>query len=108
MEVSRLLSEFERICSEKQYKCTTLGCVGINKKFPLLVIDIHPKATQKTLVIFGGIHGNEISGTLAIQKRSSEVWKTLGAVKTEFEKFGTLMGKAQKNIKTGLQNERHL
>lgn len=38
--------------------------------------------------------------TLAIQKRSSEVWKVLGAVKTEFEKFGGLLEKAQKNIQT--------
>ena len=40
--------------------------------------------------------------TLAIQKRSSEVWKVLGAVKKEFENFGGLMQKAQGNIKTGL------
>jgi len=40
--------------------------------------------------------------TLAIQKRSSEVWKILGAVKQEFENFGGLMQKAQKNIQTGL------
>lgn len=40
--------------------------------------------------------------TLALQKRSSEVWKVLGAVKTEFEKFGGLLEKAQKNILTGL------
>lgn len=36
--------------------------------------------------------------TLAIQKRSGEVWRVLGAVKTEFEKFGGLLEKAQKNI----------
>ena len=40
--------------------------------------------------------------TLAIQKRSSEVWTILGAVKKEFENFGGLMQKAQKNIQTGL------
>lgn len=40
--------------------------------------------------------------TLAIEKRSSEVWQILGAVKTEFEKFGGLMDRAQKNIQTGL------
>lgn len=40
--------------------------------------------------------------TLAIQKRSSEVWQVLGAVKKEFENFGGLMHKAQKNIQTGL------
>ena len=40
--------------------------------------------------------------TLAIQKRSSEVWHVLGAVKKEFENFGGIMNKAQKNIQTGL------
>ncbi|WP_276504918.1 DNA recombination protein RmuC [Terrimonas pollutisoli] len=40
--------------------------------------------------------------TLALQKRSSEVWQVLGGVKTEFEKFGGLLEKAQKNIQTGL------
>ncbi|HRZ42443.1 MAG TPA: DNA recombination protein RmuC [Bacteroidales bacterium] len=38
--------------------------------------------------------------TLHLQKRSSEVWTILGAVKTEFEKFGGLLEKAQKNITT--------
>jgi len=36
--------------------------------------------------------------TLAIQKRSSEVWDILGAVKTEFSKFGGVLEKAQKKI----------
>lgn len=36
--------------------------------------------------------------TLAIQKRSGEVWKVLGAVKREFESFGGLLDKAHKNI----------
>lgn len=36
--------------------------------------------------------------TLAIQKRSSEVWKTLGVVKAQFEKFGGLLDKAQRNL----------
>lgn len=40
--------------------------------------------------------------TLAIQKRSSEVWQVLGAVKKEFENFGGLLDKAQNNIQTGL------
>lgn len=40
--------------------------------------------------------------TLAIQKRSSEVWQVLGAVKKEFANFGGMMEKAQKNIQTGL------
>ncbi len=40
--------------------------------------------------------------TLAIQKRSGEVWQVLGAVKKEFDNFGGMMQKAQKNIQTGL------
>ncbi|MDB2444703.1 DNA recombination protein RmuC [Gammaproteobacteria bacterium] len=40
--------------------------------------------------------------TLAIEKRSSEVWQVLGEVKQEFSKFGELMDKAKKNIETGL------
>ncbi len=36
--------------------------------------------------------------TLAIEKRSNDVWTTLGAVKTEFSKFGDLLEKAKKNI----------
>jgi len=40
--------------------------------------------------------------TLAIEKRSSEVWQVLGAVKKEFKNFEGLMSKAQKNIQTGL------
>jgi len=36
--------------------------------------------------------------TLAIQKRSSEVWQVLGAIKTEFGKFGDLLEKTQKKI----------
>jgi DNA recombination protein RmuC len=42
--------------------------------------------------------------TLAIQKRSGEVWTTLGAVKNEFEKFGGLLEKVQKNIKGSLDD----
>lgn len=38
--------------------------------------------------------------TLAIQKRSSEVWKVLGAIKTEFGKFSGMLDKAQKNLHT--------
>ena len=50
--------------------------------------------------------------TLAIEKRSSEVWKVLGAVKTEFGKFGEVLEKvgekldqAQKQIEqTGVRS----
>lgn len=38
--------------------------------------------------------------TLAIQKRSSEVWRILGSVKNEFDKFGGMLEKAQKSIQT--------
>jgi DNA recombination protein RmuC len=41
--------------------------------------------------------------TLAIQKRSSEVWQVLGAVKKEFKQFGGMLEKAQNNIETGLR-----
>ena len=36
--------------------------------------------------------------TLAIQKRSSEVWQLLGTVKSEFEKFGELLDKTNKKL----------
>lgn len=36
--------------------------------------------------------------TLAIQKRSSEVWKVLGVVKTQFGQFSTLLEKVQKKL----------
>jgi DNA recombination protein RmuC len=36
--------------------------------------------------------------TLAIQERSSEVWRTLGAVKTEFAKFGTVLDGVKKKL----------
>ena len=36
--------------------------------------------------------------TLAIEKRSTEVWQTLGAVKTQFGKFSTLLEGVQKKL----------
>ena len=36
--------------------------------------------------------------TLAIQKKSSDVFKLLGAVKTEFEKFAKTLQKAQQKV----------
>ena len=38
--------------------------------------------------------------TLAIEKRSSEVWTVLAAVKTEFGKFGGMLQKVQNNLET--------
>ncbi len=36
--------------------------------------------------------------TLAIEKRSSEVWELLGAVKTEFGRFGDVLAKTRKKL----------
>jgi DNA recombination protein RmuC len=36
--------------------------------------------------------------TLVIQERASEVWKVLGAVKTEFEKFGGVLSQVKKKL----------
>ena len=36
--------------------------------------------------------------SIAIQKRSGEVWQVLGAVKTEFSKFGDVMDRVQKKL----------
>ena len=42
--------------------------------------------------------------TLAIEKRSSEVWNVLGDVKKEFGKFGDILVKAKKNIQQADKN----
>ena len=36
--------------------------------------------------------------TLAVQKRSAEVWNVLGSVKTEFEKFADVITKTQQRL----------
>ena len=36
--------------------------------------------------------------TLAIKKHTSEVWNALAAVKSEFEKFGTVLRKTQERL----------
>jgi len=36
--------------------------------------------------------------TLALEKRSAEVWQVLGAVKTEFQKFGDVLAKTRKKL----------
>jgi DNA recombination protein RmuC len=38
--------------------------------------------------------------TLAIQKKSSDVWRLLAATKTEFGNFGVLMAKVEKQVGT--------
>ncbi len=40
------------------------------------------------------------SGRLRSSKRSSEVWQVLGAVKTEFRKFGDVLAKTRKQLET--------
>ena len=42
--------------------------------------------------------------TLALEKRSSEVWQVLGAVKTEFGKFGDVLAKVKKQTQTVLSS----
>ena len=44
--------------------------------------------------------------TLAIEKRSSEVWQVLGAAKTEFQKYGQVWAKLEKQLQTA-QNTVH-
>jgi DNA recombination protein RmuC len=36
--------------------------------------------------------------TLALEQRSAEVWEVLGAVKTEFGKFGDVLAKTKKKL----------
>jgi DNA recombination protein RmuC len=38
--------------------------------------------------------------TIAIEKRTSEVWKVLGAVKTEFAKFGEILDRVKRQLDT--------
>jgi DNA recombination protein RmuC len=40
--------------------------------------------------------------TLALERRSSEVWQVLGAVKTEFGKFGEVLAKVRNQTQTVL------
>ena len=42
--------------------------------------------------------------TLALEKRSSEVWQVLGAVKTEFGKFGDVLSKVKTQTQTVLNS----
>ncbi len=46
--------------------------------------------------------------TLAIQKRSGEVWQLLGAVKTEFDKFGQGLAKMQQRLRQTDEELDHL
>ena len=42
--------------------------------------------------------------TLALEKRSSEVWEVLGAVKTEFGKFGEILAKTRDTLVRAARN----
>jgi DNA recombination protein RmuC len=42
--------------------------------------------------------------TLALEKRSAEVWEVLGAVKTEFDKFGRVLSKVKDQTQTVLNS----
>ena len=44
--------------------------------------------------------------TLALEKRSTEVWEVLGAVKTEFDKFGAVLATTKKKLRRGDQHDR--
>jgi DNA recombination protein RmuC len=37
--------------------------------------------------------------TLALEKQASEVWKVLGAVKTEFERYGTWVDRIREQVR---------
>ena len=45
--------------------------------------------------------------TLAIQKRSGEVWSVLGAVKTEFGRFGAVLEKVQRKLQEASRQMDH-
>jgi len=42
--------------------------------------------------------------TLALEKRSSEVWQVLGAVKTEFGKFGDVLAQTKQTLEKAARN----
>jgi DNA recombination protein RmuC len=42
--------------------------------------------------------------TMALQQRSAEVWEVLGAVKTEFDKFGPCAGRVKSQTQTVLES----
>jgi DNA recombination protein RmuC len=42
--------------------------------------------------------------TLALEKRSSEVWQVLGAVKTEFGKFGDVLAATRQTLERAAKN----
>lgn len=76
-EVLRIPGLFEQI--QREYKITITGPTTISALLNSLQMGFR---------------------TLAIGKRSSEVWELLGAVKTEFGNFGTLIDKTKKKLES--------
>lgn len=74
-EVLRIPGLFEQI--QKDYKVTITGPTTLSALLSSLQMGFR---------------------TLAIEKRSSEVWDVLGVVKTEFEKFGVVLEKTKKKL----------
>lgn len=74
-EVLRTPGLFEQI--QKEYKITITGPTTLSALLSSLQMGFR---------------------TLAIEKRSSEVWDLLGVVKTEFSKFGTVLDKTRKKL----------
>lgn len=74
-EILRIPGLFEQI--QREYKVTIVGPVNLMAFLNSLQMGFR---------------------TLAVEKRSSEVWELLGSIKTEFEKFGDVLEKTQKKI----------
>lgn len=74
-EVLRIPGLFEQI--QKDYKVTITGPTTLSALLSSLQMGFR---------------------TLAIEKRSSEVWDVLSVVKTEFEKFGVVLEKTKKKL----------
>jgi DNA recombination protein RmuC len=72
----------------------------------LRIPGLHQQLQQKYRVILAGpttlaalLNSLQMGfRTLAVEKRSSEVWSLLGAVKLEFSKFGDILEKTQKKL----------
>ncbi len=76
-EILRHAGLFEKL--QRQYKITITGPVTLSAYLNSLQMGFR---------------------TLAVQKRSSEVWDVLKSVKAEFEVFGDVFAKVQKQLKT--------
>jgi len=59
-------SELRAICRRKGFGLRRLGSVGGAKKRPLFAVSVPGDARSATTVLVGGVHGDEISGPLAL------------------------------------------